>query len=260
MDPIKWNYFQYRKQYDYPVYIRFKQEDLNPKFIHLLTEIGFVDLNEKESKKISLSRPLTKILTIQAASPRLQQQINGPDHMDKYGQEALSIQGGLPIYTYRKVGVMGLPPGKIMWELAIHPDIAHTEQMVGLRVILTRFLAQALSDQGVLCYWGTIKDDTVVVMKQHQSYGEAIIIDIDKKVAFSNGGEMRFSSSVKILRKDKEVKTASAMNREETISFLSVSSCLLSFTGITQSMKRAIYNLSSCSTASYAVSESVVNL
>lgn len=260
MEAIKWSYFQYRKSYDYPIYIRFKQEELNPKFSHVLNELGFNILSDNESKKISLHRPLTKILTIQEASSRLQQQINGSDLLDKYGSESLSLQLGMPVYTYRKVGVMGLPLSKILWDLAINPDLSHTDQMIGLRVILVRYLSQALAEQGVLCYWGTVKDDAIIVMKQLQSFGEAVLIDVNKRVVFSNGGEMRLGSSVKIIRKDKEVRTPLQMSREDIIGFLSVSTCLLSFNGITHAMKKAIYELSINTSGSYAVSENSVNL
>lgn len=260
MEAIKWNYFQYRKGYDYPVYIRFKQDELNPKFSHLLSEMGFTDLTEVESKKIPLQRSHTRVLTIQSAGSRLQLQINGSDLLDKYGAESLSLQMGMPVYTYRKVGVMGLPLTKTLWDLAIHPDLSHTDQMIGLRIILVRYLAQALAEQGVLSYWGTMKDDSVIVMKQLQSFGEAVFIDTSKKVIFSNGGVLKLGTSLKILRKDKEVSHSSVMSREDVIGFLSVSTCLLSFNGITHSMKKAIYELSSSVSGSYAGAEKNLNL
>ncbi|MGE3610902.1 MAG: hypothetical protein AB7I27_15030 [Bacteriovoracaceae bacterium] len=260
MEQVKWNYFQYRKQYDYPVFVRFKQDDLSSKFLHLLSEIGFNELNDKEVKKIQLHRTHTKILTIQGASARLEQQINGSELLDKYGPESLSLQSGMPVYTYRKVGVMGLPVNRTLWDLALQHNISHTDQMVGLRVIFVRYISQALADLGILCYWGTVKDDTVIVMKQLQSFGEAVLIDVNKKVIFSNGGEMKFQSSLKIIRKDKDSKVNTSMNREEVISFLSVNTCLLSFSGLSPAMKKAIYELSTYATASYAISETAVNL
>jgi hypothetical protein len=260
MQMIKWNYFQFRKNHDYPIYLRLKEEDLNPKFTHLLNEMGFGLLSEAESKKIQLQKLHTKILTIQMAGQRLQQQINGSDLLDKYGAESISLQLGTLIYTYRKVGSMAVPHGKTLWDLALSPDIAHTDQMIGLRVMLVRFLAQALSEKGVICYWGTVKNDAVVVMKQIHSFGEAVIIDNEKKVIFYNGGETRLGSSLKIIRRDKDVQVATSMGRDDIIGFMSVSTCLLSFNGITHGMKKAIYDLSLNSSASYAVTENVMNL
>ena len=256
----KWNYFQFRKQHDYPVFLRFKQEELNPKFSHLLSELGFNELSEKESKVIPLQRAHTKVLTIQFASARINQQLNGSDLLDKYGSEVLSIQAGTPIYTYRKVGIMALPNYKTLWDLALHSEISDTDQMIGFRIILVRYISQALAEQGVLCFWGTVRDESVLVMKQSQSFGEAVFIDWNKKVIFSNGGEMKFNFHLKILRKDKESKTSGSMSREEVISFLSVSTCLLSFSGITNPMKRAIIEMSAKVTANYSVSDGSLNL
>lgn len=260
MENVKWSYFQYRKTHGYPVYVRFNQEDLHPKFLHLVQEIGFQDLSENEAKKIQLNRPYTKVLTVQIASARLQQQISGSDLLDKYGLESLSIQVGMPVYTYRKVGVMGMPIGKTFWDLAFNQEISQTDQMVGLRVVLVRYLAQALKDMGVISYWGTVKDDNVIVMKQLNSFGEAVFVDVNKRMIFSNGGEFKLGPNLKIIRKDKDVAQSSKMSREELISFLSVSTCLLNFNGITHTMKRAIYELSSQASGSYGISESALNL
>lgn len=260
MDSIKWNYFQFRKQHGYPVYLRFRQDELNPKFLHLLNELGFNELNESEAKKIPLGKTHTRLLTIQSASARLAQQITGSDILDKYGSESLSLQGQCPVYTYRRVGIMSMPPLKNLWDLAIHQDISHTDQMIGLRIILVRYLAQTLAEHGVLSYWGTVKDETVIVMRQLNSFGEAVFIDASKKAIFSNGGEIRLGTQLKILRKDKDVKFSSSMSREEIISFLSVSTCLLSFYGITQAMKRSIMDISASTTAHYAPSEPSLNL
>jgi hypothetical protein len=260
MEQTKFNYFQYRKAHGYPVFVRFQQQEKTPKFVHLLNELGFAELTDNESRKIPLQKAHTRILTIQEASPRLQLQINGSDLLDQYGLESISLQGTMPVYTYRKVGMMGVPQKHALWELALLPESTQTDHMVGLRIMLVRYVSQALAEQGVISYWGTIKDDTVLVMKQLNSFGEAVFIDMEQKCIFSNGGEIRLSSNLKIIRKDKEVRSSAVMSREELISFLSVSTCLLSFNGITPSMRKAIYELSMKATATYSSIESQPNL
>jgi hypothetical protein len=259
MEQQKLSLFQFRKNHGYQVFLRFSAEE-QPKLLHLAKEMGFELIPEADQKKMNLSKWNTRILSIQTASARLEQQINGSDLMDKYGAEVLSLQKGMPVYMYRRVGLMILPREKNTWELALTTEMANTDQLVGLRVLLVRFLAQALADQGVLCYWGTIKEDTVIIMKQTNSFGEAVLIDATNRVIFSNGGELKLDGSLKILRKDKEVSAPSRMNREEIISFLSVSTCLLSFSGITPHMKKAIYDISLKVTASYALTEGSASL
>lgn len=251
----RWNYYQYRKLHLYPIYVRVSADEINPKFQHLLGEMGFGLLTDPEVKKISLQKAHSRILTVQSASPRIEKQISGSDILDKYGMENLSLMGGLPIYIYRKVGLLAMPMGRNLWDLAMSVEISHTDQMVGLRVVLARFLAMALADMGVLCYWGTVKDGAVILMKQSQSFGESVLIDAERKTVFSQGGEMRFTNNLRIIRRDVEGRGSARMSREELISFLSVSSCLLSFTGITPTMKRSIYALSAFATANYSSSE-----
>jgi hypothetical protein len=258
MEKTQWSYFQFRKKHGYQVYLRFRSEHFNSKFGHLLSELGFNELTEAEAKKIPLQKSQTRLLSVQHASGWLSKEIEGSDLLDKYGHERLSLQSGIPVYTYRRVGMMALPLMKNTWDLAIHPDISNTDQMVGVRVILVRFLAQALSDSGVLSYWGTQKDETLIILKQQNSFGEALFVDPTRRLIFSNGGEMNLSSHLKLIRKDKV--GSGKLSREELISFLSVSTCLLSFQGITLSMKRSIYDVSGVISASYATSEAVVNL
>ncbi len=256
----RWNYYQYRKLHQYPIFVRVNADDVNPKFQHLLGEMGFSLLTDVEVKKINLQKAHSRILTVQSAGPRIQAQISGSDLLDKYGMESLSYMNGLPVYTYRKVGLLAMPLTRNLWDLAVSSDITHTDQMIGLRVVLARFLASALADMGVLCYWGTVKDGAVILMKQSQSFGESVLIDFERRTIFSQGGEMRIGNNLKVIRRDTESRTSSHISREELISYLSVSSCLLSFTGITPSMKRSIYSLSAGVMASYAVYEPVQNV
>jgi hypothetical protein len=260
MEATKWSYFQFRKNHQYKIYIKFKQDELNPKFSHLLQELGFSALDEGEVKKVQLQKDNSKMLTVQEASARLQLQIHGSDILDKYGPESLSLHMGVPLYTFRRVGVMGQPVSKSLWDLAIHSDISQTDQMVGLRIILVRFLSQALAEQGIISYWGTLKEDTIYMMKQAQSFGEAVFIDLQKRMIFYNGGEAKLGPTLKIIRRDQEAVHSSLMSREDLIGFMSVSTCLMSFNGITPAMKKNIYELSSRASGSYATSENLANL
>lgn len=255
MQNPKWHYYQFRKTHDYPVYLRIREDEMNQKFTHLFNELGFNLLSDQESKRIALQKANTRMLTVQLASTRLSQQMMIGSDLDKYGSEVLSLQMGTPVYTYKKVGIMAIPTSKALWDLALHAEISQTDQMIGLRIVLVRFLAQALADHGVLSYWGASQNGAVTIMKQNLSFGEAVFIDWNKKVIFSNGGEVKMGPHQKLIRKDKDFKTASPMGREEIISFLSVSTCLLSFNGITNAMKRAILEMSAQSSCTHAVSE-----
>lgn len=248
----RWTYFQFQKSHGYPVYIRFQVEDLDAKLKHLLGEMGFESLDEKESKKIPLHLAHTRILTVQTAGPRIQSQLVGSDLLDKYGLETLTFQSGIPIITYRRVGLLALPPGKILWDLALSQGLDVTEKVEGIRVLFSRFLAQALADHGVISYWGLYKEGSLVVTKQGEARGESVIVDFRNRIAFYPGGAVKIGNSLKILRKDKDVPQLTPMSREELISFLSVNTCLLSFQGITPAMKKSVYELTQYASGAYA--------
>ena len=255
----RWNYYQYRKLHQYPIFVRVNAADITPKFQHLLGEMGFSLLTDAEVKKISLHRAHSRVLSVQGASPRIERQIAGSDLLDKYGAESLSYLGGLPVYVYRRVGLLAMPTGRNLWDLAMSAEISQTDHMVGLRVILARFLATALAEMGVLCYWGTVKDGAIILMKQGQSFGESVLIDVERRTVFSQGGEMRIGNNLRLIRRDLEGPRSSHISREELISFLSVSTCLLSFTGVTSAMSRNIYSLSAFVTATFAPAENLPN-
>lgn len=242
MADLQWQYYQFKKKHGYPVFLRLKKSEIGHNILHVITEQGFEALSDLESKKIPLTKPTTRILTIQVASGRSLALIQTSDTLDKYGHESLSIYGGVPHYTYRQIGMMSLPQ-KSLWDFYCRGDLSTPEQLVGVRVILVRFLAHILADQGILFYWGAIKGQTVELMKQHQSLGEAVMIDLKKKIILAPGSEISGLGNIKFHRKDKEHPGYSVISREEFISFLSVSQCLLSFTGLHPAMKISAYEL-----------------
>jgi hypothetical protein len=255
MGPIKWQYFQFRKAHGYQVYLRLKQEDLANRLNHLLHELGFNELSDQEARKLDLTRSGLKMLTVQPAPPALNAVISGPQGLEKFGAEVLSLHQGMPVYIYRQVAWLLAPENKSLWDLALWGDFEQTEQMVALRIVLVRFLSMALSQQGVLSYWGTVKDETLIIMKQSHSFGEAVLIDWSKRLMFFNGGEAPIKTPLKILRKDKELRSSFPLSREELISFLGVNTCLMSFHGLTSAMKKSLVELSGKATASYLATE-----
>ena len=256
---MSWNYYQYRRNQDYPIFLRFKPDEASAPLILLLTELGFNSLQENESKKISLQRPHTRVLTVQAASTRALIQINGSDSLDQYGHESIALQHGMPLYTYRKVGLMSLPHSQTLWDLAYQHEMSQSD-LKGLRIMLVRFLAQSLCELGVISYWGKFQNETLTIMKQAQSNGEAVFINVSKGVLFYNGSEQKLPLKMSIVRKDKVVPVPTKMNRDELVSFLNVSTCLLSFNGITPSMRKAIIELSAQCSATIACLESNLSI
>lgn len=251
MNNIKWTYYQFKKKHQYPVYVRLHPEIELSKLTQVLSEVGFELLSESEVRGINLQKAGMKLLTVQEATGKVLNQLQTSDTLDQYGLENLSIHSGVTVYTHRKVALMMTPSGKPLWDMALVTSTHTNEQLVGMRVVMTRYLALALAPFGVISYWGTSKDDGVIIMKQNQSSGESVFIDHKKKLIFSFHGETQFQHGLHIHRLDQNKKVGSALSREELMSFLSVSTCLMSFTGLSPEMKKSIVDLCLNSSASY---------
>lgn len=251
MSTIKWTYYQFKKKHQYPVYVRLHPEVELSKLTQVLGEVGFDLLTDAEVRNISLQKAGVKLLTVQEASGKILSQLQTSDSLDQYGLESLSIHGGVSVYTHRKVAVMMTPSGKPLWDMALVTTNHSSEHMMGMRVVMTRYLSLALAPFGVISYWGTSKDDGVIIMKQNQSHGESVFIDHKKKLIFSFHGESQFNHGLHIHRLDQNKKVGLNLTKEELMSFLSVSTCLMSFTGLSVEMKKSIVDLCMSSTASY---------
>jgi DNA-binding response OmpR family regulator len=86
------------------------------------------------------------------------------------------------------------------------------------------------------------------------------VLVVEDEASIASFVSLYLSKAGFVIDKDKDVKTAAPIGREELISFLSVSTCLLSFAGLTHAMKRAIYEISANATAHYAVTDSPLTL
>lgn len=248
---IKWTYYQFKKRYQYPVYVRLHPEMELTKLPSVLADLGLDLLSDNEIRQISLQKAGVKLLTIQEASGKIFQQLTSSNSLDQYGHEGLTIHSNIPFYTYRNIALMMTPNGKPLWDMAIAPSLHSQPQIMGMKVALTRFLSMALANFGIISYWGVSKDDGVIIMKQAQSSGESVFIDVKKKLIFSHYHESTFSNGLHIHRLDQTKKIGTIITREELLSFLSVSTCLLGFSGLTAEMKKSILDLAMGSSSSY---------
>jgi hypothetical protein len=232
-------YFQFQKQQGYPVYLRVGKEMLEGRFQKLINDLGFEELSAIELKKIPVQKLGTKVISLSRASARVTQQVMLPDSLDKFGHEVLSYRGEAHVYLYRKLGMMVFSPATSFWELGLVSRLETTEELMGLRVMLNRALSWALAPLGVIGFWGVATGEGFVAMKQGQSFGEAVLLDIDKQLMFSSTGIKKIEGGFTILRADKAGPSARSISAEELISFLSTSNTYLSHLGLPHTIKRA---------------------
>ena len=238
-------FFQWQKSHGYPVFLRMERELLEGRLQKLITDLGFQEIPEGDHKKIPANRPGTKILTLSRASTRVAQQVMLPDSMDRFGHEVLSYQGHTQIYLYRRLGMMVFSSTSTMWELGLVSQLETTEDLMGLRVMLNRFLGWALAPMGLIGFWGVATTEGLVAMKQSQSFGEVVMVDVDKRVMFSSSGATPLQAGFTILRADKVGPTGRRLTPEELVSFLSTSKVYLTHGSLPFTLKKAALTLGS---------------
>lgn len=238
-------FFQWQKQDDYPVFLRIGRELLEGRLQKLITDLGFVEIAEADHKKVAANRPGTRVVTISRASTRVAQQVMLPDSLDRFGHESLTYRGETQVYLYRKIGMMVSSPTSTMWELGLVSTLETTEDLTGLRVMLNRALAWALAPLGILGFWGVSTSEGLVAMKQSQSFGEVVFVDVDKRKMFSSSGTASIASQFTIMRADKPGPVGRALSPEELVSYLHTTNVYFSHVGLPHTLKRAALKLGS---------------
>lgn len=232
-------YFQWQKAHGYPVFLRMEKVIMEGRLQKLVSDLGFQEVSLAEQKRMPLDRSSTKVLTLTNASPRVAREICAPDTLARFGSETLSHRGGAQIYLYRHVGMMVFSPSSTHWELGIASELETTEDLMGLRVVLNRYLSWALAPHGLIGFWGVATNEGFVVMKQGQSFGEAVFVDVSRRLTFSSSGSKELLSGFVILRADRPGHTGHKLNREELISFLSTQTTYLSLGSMPGQLSRA---------------------
>jgi hypothetical protein len=237
------NYYQFRKELGYPVFVRFEDSELELKLEPMLTQIGFNKLDSKELSNISFHKNQTKVLKIQKANFRVSKQIDQSHALDTYGPENLTMLGSYDVYRYKNVGMMIFGGGNYFWELGLKNIETSSSE---IRVIMARFLSWSLAPLGVVGFWGVPVDDGVVVMKPKEAKFESFFIDVKQMKLICVDGIKDIFPGFQLLRLDATLKDATRrMKKEALVSFLTMNTTYFSYQGLDLNLKTAIYDISS---------------
>lgn len=238
-------FFQWQKSHGYPVFLRVEKTLLEGRLQKLITDLGFQEVPVSEHRKIQLDRMGTKVLTLSRASLRVCQQVNLGDSLERYGAESLSHHANAQVYLYRRLGLMVFSPLTNLWELGLASQLETTEELTGLRVMLNRYLGWALAPLGVIGFWGVATNEGLVAMKQSQSFGEVVMVDVEKRLLHSSAGTQPMAPGFTILRADKGAPAGKAMAREELVSFLSTANVYFTHGNLPYTLRKTALALGS---------------
>ena len=113
------SYFQYQKELDYPVFVRFESQDFEYQLESVLSSMGFSKLQEEEFRRIQIINDETRILSLGDASMKAARQIDQPGAFDAYGPESVTEFGSYDVYRYKGVGMILMGHNSTMWEGAV---------------------------------------------------------------------------------------------------------------------------------------------
>ena len=233
-------YYQYQKELDYPVFVRFEDKDFEHSFTSILDSFGFTKLTDAELKTVSLEQSQTKVLRINKASLRVSKQIDQGHSLDEYGPENITQLGSYDVYKYKGVGMLIFGDGNYFWELGVKSNVEKYANEI--KTIMVRYLSWALAPKGIISFWGVPVDEGIVVMKPKEANFESIFIDIEAGVYITQDGVKDMPSDMQVLRLDESLKDrVKRMSKEELVSFLSTNNCYFSYQGLDFRVRAAIY-------------------
>lgn len=243
MEEKKLSYYQYRKELNYQVFLRFEDADLEAQLQEALSVVGFDKMDDLAFKTQTFKRYKTKILKISRASFNVARQISQAGAFgENYGSESLSPMGNYNIYRYKDVGMMVYSEINPMWELGLKS----TSDPAALRCILTRYLSFAFTatHTEVVGFWGVPVEQGVVLLSPLKSNYEAVFLDVAQNKIISYDAIKPIENELEIIRLDQTLTNKMRiMGREELLSFLSVSTCHMSYSDLDRNIRDAIFKI-----------------
>lgn len=241
---IKYTYFQYFKELDFPIYLRASLADFDPDLEGFVREMGFNELKNGEETKVwqdLKNRSSSRLLTVSEASNVVAKQIEMAQESDKYGHESIVPKNGYGVYRFKNVAMMVYSLGSHEWQLGVFSDFGSPRVEFASRAVINRFLAWALSPLGVVGFWGTLVDEGAVVMKQSEANSEAIFFDVMKRITISMDGQRKMKRRFKIMKLNEKLQNRNiTMSQEDFMSFLSVNCCFIDYRGQSVAVRQMI--------------------
>lgn len=247
MEKSEFSYFRYHSGLQMPVFIKVNLELHEAALPALLESMRFVEMSSDQIKHVGdemAGDVNARMMTIVPAGVSASRQIDAAVHSDRYGKESVIAKNGYKVYRYKGQALIVYSYGVKEWECGVLPSFSEMENQEETRSILGRYLSWALAPLGVIGFWGVPVEEGLVVLKQKDSGGEMVFLDVRKKKVLSVDGVKKFPARMKILRLDEKLHNKNLkMSREELIGFLSLSSGFLDPEGLSIATRQLIHSL-----------------
>lgn len=243
----KWTYFQYQKDLQLPVFIKFSPDEFETDLEGFLTDLGFTKLKEQEGQEAEKKLNRTqgaKMLTMREASAQVAKQIEMTLESDRYGGESVTPKSGYRVYRYRGVALLIYSLAATEWQLGTYSHFGAEGQLMESRIVIGRYLGWALSGLGYVGFWGTPVEEGAVIMKAQRAQGEFFMLDVLGRRIISFDGVQRMKPQFRVMRLDSTLKGRNIrMSGEEYLSFLLHHTCFFDFSGPTVAVRQLVQTL-----------------
>ncbi len=243
-----WTYFQYFKDLALPIYAKLDLSEFDSSIINLLNKMNFSEISDEKEVAKALERIEkdggARILAISEASSKVSRQIDVVAESDRFGHESIVPKSAYNVYRYKGVALMVYAFAASEWQMACYPDFGSDVEVLSSRSVINRFLSWSLTSLGYVGFWGVPIDEGAVILRQSDSEGEAIFLDIRRKRMLTMDGYRKMNSRFKMMKLDNSLNGKNIrMNNEELLSFLSQYCTYFDYSGLSVPVRQLIQTI-----------------
>lgn len=242
-------YLQFEKGREFPVFLRFINEDFYLSAFQQLESVGFKKVEEKTYAKLVKSKKKFHLLNVVRANTQVSNIIKqGPRGLHRFGDESVTPHKNYQVYKYNGYGLMVYSPFNAIWELGTICDLTKDNEIAIFKSMINRFLSVVLVDYDVAAFWGVPVEEGIVVLNQAKANNEVVYIDVKEMNLLTIEGVKPIFGEFEVLRLDELIKSESkTMKKEELFSFLMIHTSYISYYGPSHQLKALIYQVISFS-------------
>ena len=244
--------YQYHDQKGFPVFVAIEGYGEDESLVTLskiLDQMKFSELSPKEVEALPTrldNEVQARLLVLRPATSKVTQQIDSASKSDRFGYESVLPKTGYKVYRFKGMALMVYSYAANTWECGVTEAFGQGEEGIfAARTVINRFLSWALAPHGVIGLWGVPVKEGLVVLKQSESQGEVVFIDMNEKLLLSMDGKKGIPLRFRIMRLDNKLSGRNIrMTSDELLSFLSVHSSFLDPMGLSRPMRQLLQALS----------------
>lgn len=244
--------FRLRKDLDYPVYLKVDLSGFGEGLKAFIFNSGFELMEGVSEDDISdlLGRAShSRVLSITLASNNVMRHVDQAQESDLYGFESLVPRDGYSVYRYKREGIIVYSSSASVWKLGCRSNFGEgSGSAKAYKIILNRYLSWALAPMGVVGFWGRYSNSELEFLKQNDSDGELVFLDMYRNIGFNNKTFWTLGPEFRMVKRgghgSNSLKEGHVIRQEEFISLLSMNCSFFDYKGLSLPIRQMIKRIS----------------